>query len=96
MIVRGSGAVLVTGGGRGIGRATAIAAAEAGFSVAVNYLQNQKAAEETADVIREKGGRASVFGADVRDSPAVHEMVRRVDADLGDIEGLVNNAGTLT
>jgi NAD(P)-dependent dehydrogenase (short-subunit alcohol dehydrogenase family) len=45
MLVRGSGAVLVTGSGRGIGRATAIAAAAAGFSVAVNYLQDQKAAE---------------------------------------------------
>lgn len=96
MLVRGSGAVLVTGSGRGIGRATAIVAAEAGFSVAVNYLQDQKAAEETADVIREKGGRAGVYQADVRDSPAVREMVRRVEADLGDIEGLVNNAGTLT
>ena len=54
MIVRGSGALLVTGGGRGIGRATAIAAAEAGFSVAVNYPHDQKAAEETANVIRER------------------------------------------
>lgn len=96
MLLRGNGAVVVTGAGRGIGRAIAITAAEAGFSVGVNYLRDGKAAEETAELIRAKKGRAEAVQADVRDASAIGQMVRRVEAQLGPIEGLVNNAGTLT
>jgi len=84
---------LVTGASRGIGAAIAIALAEAGADVAVNYHRRADAAAEVAAAIRAAGRRVSVVGADVSDSVAVAGMIDRVAADLGPVDILVNNAG---
>ncbi len=84
---------LVTGGARGIGRAIALALAETGADVAVNYREQTAAAEAVADAIRALGRRAIAVGADVSDGGSVTEMVRAVEAELGPVDVLVNNAG---
>ena len=84
---------LVTGASRGIGRAIAIALAEAGADVAVNYAVRTEEAEETAKAVRGHGRRAITIGADVSDSGAVAAMMARITAELGPIAILVNNAG---
>jgi 3-oxoacyl-[acyl-carrier protein] reductase len=84
---------LVTGASRGIGRAIALALGEAGASVAVNYLERAREAEAAADVIRQGGHKALPVKADVSDSRAVTDMVKQVEAALGPIDVLVNNAG---
>jgi citronellol/citronellal dehydrogenase len=83
---------LVTGGSRGIGKAIALALADAGASVAVNYRERGDEAEAVAAAIRKSDGRAAVFGADVADRSAVQGMVRDVEERLGPIDILVNNA----
>ena len=84
---------LVTGASRGIGRAIAVSLAEAGASVAVNYLQQAEAAEAVVEQIGTAGGRALAIGADVSQSAEVAGMVSAVEAGLGPIDILVNNAG---
>ncbi len=84
---------LVTGGSRGIGRAVCLALAEAGAAVAVNYRERADAAEAVADTVRAAGGRALTVGADVSDGASVDVMVRAVEAGLGTVDVLVNNAG---
>ena len=84
---------LVTGASRGIGRAIALELAREGYAVCVNYHQNRWAAEETATDIRRDGGEALALSADVADKTAVAGMVRRVEAALGPVALLVNNAG---
>jgi 3-oxoacyl-[acyl-carrier protein] reductase len=84
---------LVTGGSRGIGKAIALALAEAGAAVAVNYRARAAEAEAVAAAIRQSGGRAEAFGADVAVGSAVQGMVRDVEQRLGAIDILVNNAG---
>ena len=84
---------IVTGGSRGIGRAVAIALAEAGASVAIIYAGNTKAAEETKQAIEEKGAQAMVIQCDVSDEKAVADMVKAVKKELGRVDILVNNAG---
>ena len=83
---------LVTGASRGIGRAIAIALAEAGADVAVNYLSRKREADETVGAIKNLGRRAAHFGADVSDAKAVAAMVANVEKTLGSIDILVNNA----
>jgi NAD(P)-dependent dehydrogenase (short-subunit alcohol dehydrogenase family) len=85
--------LLVTGGSRGIGAATAILAARKGHAVAVNYTHNQAAAEQVVRSIREGGGRAVAIRADVADEGQVLQMFAEVDRQLGRLTGLVNNAG---
>ena len=85
--------LLVTGGSRGIGAATAVLAARKGFAVAVNYTQNEAAAQEVVRAIRADGGKAMAVQADVADEGQVLEMFRQVDAQLGRLTALVNNAG---
>ena len=85
---------LVTGGSRGIGKATALALGAAGAAVAVNYRERSKEAEVVAEAIRTSGGRAASFGADVSVGTAVQRMVHDVERQLGPIDILVNNAGT--
>jgi NAD(P)-dependent dehydrogenase (short-subunit alcohol dehydrogenase family) len=85
--------LLVTGGSRGIGAATALLAARAGWTVAVNYTSNSAAADDVVREIRERGGKAVALQADVADEQQVLAMFERVDADLGRLTGLVNNAG---
>lgn len=87
--------VLVTGGSRGIGRATCLAFAKAGYDVAVNYAGNQAAAEDTAQACRELNpeGKVAVYAANVADADAVDAMFKAVKADFGALDVLVNNAG---
>ncbi|MGH8200490.1 MAG: SDR family NAD(P)-dependent oxidoreductase [Steroidobacteraceae bacterium] len=85
---------LITGGSRGIGKAIALALAEAGAAVAINYRERVAEAAAVADDIRQGGGRAAIFGADVSLRIAVQRMVQDIEAELGAIDILVNNAGT--
>jgi NAD(P)-dependent dehydrogenase (short-subunit alcohol dehydrogenase family) len=87
--------LLVTGGGRGIGAATARLAAQQGWAVAVNYTANSLAADEVVRAIRAEGGTAISVQADVADEDQVLAMFARVDAKLGRLTGLVNNAGVV-
>ena len=87
--------LLVTGAGRGIGAATARLAAQAGWAVAVNYTANSLAADEVVRVIRATGGRAIAVQADVADEAQVLRLFETVDAKLGRLTGLVNNAGVV-
>jgi 3-oxoacyl-[acyl-carrier protein] reductase len=84
---------LVTGAGRGIGRATARMLAAQGAAVGVNYLSRADTAEAVVAELRGQGARAIAVGADVADAGAVSAMVERVEAELGPITILVNNAG---
>ena len=84
---------LVTGGGRGIGRACCEAIAAAGADVVVNYRSNQQAAEETAKLVVSTGRRAMTVRADVSSAEDVARMVADVEEELGPIDLLVNNAG---
>ena len=88
-----TGILLVTGGSRGIGAATARLAAEAGYAVAINYQHNADAAEALRTEICAIGGRAITVQADVGDEAVVERMFRTVDAALGPATALVNSAG---
>ena len=87
--------LLVTGGSRGIGAATALLAARAGWSVAVNYTSNADAAQEVVRQIQAQGGKAMAVQADVAQEQQVLAMFEQVDARLGRLTGLVNNAGVV-
>jgi len=87
--------VLVTGGSRGIGAATARLAAKRGWSVAVNYTANEAAAQQVVQAVREAGRRAIAVQADVADERQVVRMFEQVDAELGRLTDLVNNAGVV-
>ncbi|MDB5778094.1 MAG: dehydrogenase with different specificity (related to short-chain alcohol dehydrogenase)-like, partial [Polaromonas sp.] len=82
--------LLVTGASRGIGAATALLAARAGWSVAVNYTADSLAADEVVRQIRAGGGKAIAVRADVAQEEQVLEMFEAVDAQLGRLTGLVN------
>ncbi|MDP6444074.1 MAG: SDR family NAD(P)-dependent oxidoreductase [Pirellulaceae bacterium] len=84
---------LVTGGAKGIGRACCDALAEQGARVAINYLSSREQAERAAADIRERGGQARAFAADVSQHEQVEQLVRNVEDELGPIDLLVNNAG---
>jgi NAD(P)-dependent dehydrogenase (short-subunit alcohol dehydrogenase family) len=87
--------VLITGASRGIGAATALLAARAGYAVAVNYAANSLAADEVVRQIRQSGGNAITVQADVADEAQVLAMFEKVDAKLGRLTALVNNAGVV-
>jgi 3-oxoacyl-[acyl-carrier protein] reductase len=87
---------LVTGGGRGIGKAIALALAEAGCDVAVNYVSREADARATADAIEATGRRALVVQGDVAKSDDVSALAAAVEQGLGPIDILVNNAGRAT
>ncbi|HEY2546700.1 MAG TPA: 3-oxoacyl-ACP reductase family protein [Candidatus Acidoferrum sp.] len=84
---------LVTGASRGIGKAIAIALAEAGADVAVNYRAQGEAAEAVAQTIRAAGRKCIVVQADVSISAEVDRVVKTVETELGPVNILVNNAG---
>lgn len=86
---------LVTGGSRGIGRATAILLAETGYKVVVNYQRNKQAADEVVNTIREAGGVALAIKADIGDELQVLAMFAEIDNAFGPVTALVNNAGIL-
>jgi len=84
---------LVTGGGRGIGKAIALGLAEDGADVAVNYRRDEEAARETVSEIEKLGRRARAYAASVDDHAQCAAMVGAALADFGHVEILVNNAG---
>lgn len=84
---------LVTGGSRGIGAAIVRSLAQAGAAVAINYRERAGEANALVKSIGETGGRAIAIAADVSQSDAVAQMVKRVNSDLGPIDILINNAG---
>jgi 3-oxoacyl-[acyl-carrier protein] reductase len=84
---------LVTGAGRGIGRAIALSLAEAGADVAVNYRSDAEAAQETVREIEAMGRKAKAYGASVENWDQDEAMVAEVAKDFGGIGILVNNAG---
>jgi 3-oxoacyl-[acyl-carrier protein] reductase len=84
---------LVTGASRGIGRAIAVALARAGCDVAINYRSREEAAREAAEEVAATGRRCALVRADVSQAAEVAAMVREVEARLGSVDVLVNNAG---
>ncbi|HGT5325454.1 TPA: SDR family oxidoreductase [Escherichia coli] len=86
---------LVTGGSRGIGRATALLLAQEGYTVAVNYQQNLHAAQEVMNLITQAGGKAFVLQADISDENQVVAMFTTIDQHDEPLAALVNNAGIL-
>jgi NAD(P)-dependent dehydrogenase (short-subunit alcohol dehydrogenase family) len=87
--------VVITGASRGIGAATALLAAKQGWAVAVNYVSNSLAADEVVRQILEAGGMAVAIQADVAVEADVVRLFQEVDAKLGRISGLINNAGVV-
>jgi NAD(P)-dependent dehydrogenase (short-subunit alcohol dehydrogenase family) len=87
--------LLITGGSRGIGAATALLAAQQGYAVAVNYTANEGAADDVVRQIRAGGGRAITVQADVGVEAQVMAMFEKIDAKLGRLTALVNNAGVV-
>ena len=87
------GTIIVTGGGRGIGAATSLKLAAAGYAIAVNYAADRASALATVAAIEQAGGRAGAFGGDVADPAAVAALFEAAERALGPLTGLVNNAG---
>lgn len=87
--------LLVTGGSRGIGAATARLAAQRGYAVAVNYHRNATAAQAVVDAIHADGGTAVAIAANVADEAEVQRLFAYTEAALGPLTALVNNAGIL-
>ncbi len=87
--------LVVTGGSRGIGAATAIEAAKDGWRVAVNFLKDEAAADRIVAAITAGGGEACAIQADVSDPSAIKMLFAEVEQRLGPISGLVNNAGVV-
>lgn len=86
---------LVTGGSRGIGRATSRLLAARGYRVAVNYRQREAEAQEVVSQIRQQGGEAFAIQADIADEEAVKAMFAQLDQQAEPLALLVNNAGIL-
>ncbi|MCY7370104.1 MAG: SDR family oxidoreductase [Polaromonas sp.] len=87
--------VLITGGSRGIGAATALLAARRGYAVAVNYADNAAAADDVVHRIRAAGGEALAVQANVADEAQVTAMFEKIDVRFGRLDALVNNAGVV-
>jgi 3-oxoacyl-[acyl-carrier protein] reductase len=85
---------LVTGGGRGLGRAIAVRLAQEGAKVAISYRSNDAAAGETAELVRQAGAGCETFKGDVSSSEDVEALMKGVGEAFGPVEILVNNAGT--
>ena len=90
-----SNVIIITGGSRGIGAATARLAATRGYAVCVNYLKNQPAADALVQEIQSNGGHALAVRADVAREAEVIRLFETVDTHLGRVTALVNNAGIL-
>jgi NAD(P)-dependent dehydrogenase (short-subunit alcohol dehydrogenase family) len=87
--------LIITGASRGIGAATARLAAAAGYSICVNYRQNEAAANRVVADVEAAGGRAVAVAADVAVESDVVRLFETSDKALGTLHGLVNNAGIL-
>jgi NAD(P)-dependent dehydrogenase (short-subunit alcohol dehydrogenase family) len=88
-----TGVIVITGGGRGIGAATARLAAAQGYAVCVNYRSDAGAADVVVRDIEASGGRANAVQADVAQEAEVERLFETVDRELGPVTALVNNAG---
>ncbi|MDK1289425.1 SDR family oxidoreductase [Pseudoalteromonas umbrosa] len=88
--------VLITGGSRGIGAATAKKLAQQGYAVAINFKSNHHAAHQVQKDIIEAGGKAQCFQADISEEVQVVELFQAVQTHFGPVTHLVNNAGALT
>lgn len=88
--------ILITGGGRGIGAACALLAAQHGYKVCINYRNDGDAAAKVAAAIGDAGGTALTIQADVSDEAAVERMFALVDERFGKLDALINNAGILS
>ncbi len=88
-------AIVITGGSRGIGAATARAAGRRGWSVAINYAGSEGAAKETAAAVEAAGGRAIVVQGDVSEEAAVLSLFDAAADAFGRIDGVLNNAGIM-
>ncbi|MTB65985.1 SDR family oxidoreductase [Providencia sp. wls1943] len=86
---------LITGGDRGIGRATAINLAHKGYKVCIGYHTRQDCAQEVLDIIRHAGGTAIAVQADISQEEQIVSLFQQIDKELGPISGLVNNAGII-
>ncbi len=87
--------ILITGGSRGIGAATALLAGRSGYRVCVNYHRDQAAAEQVVTAIRDAGGSAVAVRADISSENDVLRLFEAVDKEFGALCALVNNAGIL-
>jgi len=87
--------LLITGGGRGIGAATALVAARTGWDIAINYLEKGARAEALVDEIENIGSKAIAYPADVANEAAVVALFAAIDRDFGPLHGLVNSAGII-
>ncbi len=92
-MIRDGRVAVVTGGGRGIGRAVAVRLANEGANVAISYRSNDTTAEEVAEEVREAGVLCEIFKGDVADPADVAALFEGVGEALGQVEILVNNAG---
>ena len=88
------GLLIVTGGSRGIGAATAIKAAAEGWDVAVNYARDAQAADRVALRVREAGQKAITLQGDMNEEADILRLFQTAEAELGPVKGLVNSAGT--
>ncbi len=86
---------IITGGSRGIGAATARLAAASGYAVCISYLRNSEAADAVVQDIVNAGGKAMAVAADVSVEDDIMRLFEQVDAQLGRVTALVNNAGIL-
>jgi NAD(P)-dependent dehydrogenase (short-subunit alcohol dehydrogenase family) len=87
--------ILITGGSRGIGAATAKLAAQRGYVVCISYVANKSAAEAVVNEIIAVGGKAHAMHADVANETAVVHMFQHIDQSVGKLTALVNNAGII-
>jgi 3-oxoacyl-[acyl-carrier protein] reductase len=93
-MTQGRPAALITGAATGIGRAAAVALAEAGYDVMINYSRSENAARETAALAQAKGAKTELFQCDVSDDSCVRKMLASAEQEFGRLDALVNNAGT--
>lgn len=85
---------LVTGGSRGIGRAIALRLAEQGANIAINFMRNRKAAQQTVEDLEAHGVKAKAYRANVGNEEELHSMFEQFEADFGRIDILVSNAAS--
>lgn len=92
MSIDDKGVALITGSSERIGRAIALGLGASGFTVAVHYRRTDTAAQKTANSIKESGGHAQCFAADLADESAVDALMQDIARDLGPVTCLINNA----
>jgi 3-oxoacyl-[acyl-carrier protein] reductase len=95
-MTQGRSVALVTGASSGIGGAAAVALAQAGFDVVINYSRSEQAARESANLAQAKGAKTLLLQCDVSDDSSVRKMLAAVELEFGRFDGLVNNAGITT